>query len=118
MTVKFMERIPTVDYGYVEVESDEFAEFTEASASAHDHMTSVVESSAVKALQNGGLVQPNPGLSGPAPEWKPSNQEQPPSCAHGPQKWVPAGTSKSPPYKPYNGFWACQGPRDQRCQRS
>lgn len=117
MTVKFMERIPTVDYGYVEVEADAFAEFTEASAAAHDHMSSVVESQAVQRLQDGGLTTPNPGLSGPAPEWKPSTSETPPSCAHGPMKWVPPGVSKTSG-KPYSGFWGCQAPQGQRCQRS
>src|SRR4051812_27593339 len=110
MTVKFMERIPTVDYGYVEVESDAFGEFTEASAAAHDHMSSVVESQAVQRLQDQGVARANPGLEGPAQEWQPSTPNQgttPPACAHGPMKWVPSGVSKAT-NKPYSGFWGCQ----------
>lgn len=119
MPVKFLERIPTVDYGYVEIETDDFPAFVEARTATHDELLAT----AVQAVQDAGLTRSNPGLSGPAPDqqqqaWSPANSSTTPTCQHGPQKWVPPGVSKSPPYKPYQGFWACQGPRDQRCQRS
>jgi hypothetical protein len=124
LPVTFKERVPTVDYGYVELEADEFGVFVDASASLHDHVDAVAEERGIKLLQNGGVAASNPGLTGPAPDQQPAQvwqqpaapQGQPPACVHGPMKWVPPGVSKKPPYNAYNGFWGCQG--NPRCPRS
>lgn len=38
----------------------------------------------------------------------------PPTCAHGPMRYVPAGRSKAT-NKPYKAFWSCTGPRESQC---
>lgn len=38
-----------------------------------------------------------------------------PTCAHGPMKYVAGGYSKRT-NKPYDAFYACQGPRDSQCK--
>lgn len=38
-----------------------------------------------------------------------------PTCTHGPMKYVPGGYSKRT-NKPYDAFYACQGPRDSQCK--
>lgn len=46
---------------------------------------------------------------------QPQQQGRPaPSCAHGPMKHVPAGTSKAG--RAYNAFYSCTGPRESQCK--
>lgn len=51
--------------------------------------------------------------SGPAEPRRP--EPEVPTCQHGPMKLVPAGYSKRTG-KPYDAFYACQGPRDAQCK--
>lgn len=39
----------------------------------------------------------------------------PPACRHGEMRWRPPGVSQRTK-KPYKGFWACSGPREEQCQ--
>lgn len=72
MAGKIIGRIPTVDYGYVEIEADNFQEFVELDASVRDHVFGEVAGAtdtAVQNLQNGGVAQT--GLAGAGrPSWQ------------------------------------------------
>lgn len=72
MAGKIIGRIPTVDYGYVEIEADNFQEFVELDASVRDHVFGEVAGAtdtAVQNLQNGGVAQT--GLAGAGrPQWQ------------------------------------------------
>lgn len=72
MATKITARIPSVQYGYIEVETDDTAEFAEAFAFATDFVSEWVGApavdhtpAAVNALQQGGILPP--GLSNTLP---------------------------------------------------
>lgn len=110
MTVKFTARIPTVEYGYIEVESDSFAEFTEALVSAQDTQGNFaaaqpdVMDQAITNLQNAGLVHVNPGLTtaGPRPDFVPQGTPMvpPPAQAQQFQQWAPQAQADGGPTTP------------------
>ena len=56
-----------------------------------------------------------PAYTGPAPVGGGQGQAASPTCAHGAMKYVKAGISKATG-RPYNAFYACQGPREQQCK--
>lgn len=60
------------------------------------------------------FVQGN-GQEGGRTQYSQPDNSQPPTCMHGPKKWVPGGVSKKTG-NPYNGFWACSAPQGQQCK--
>jgi hypothetical protein len=65
--------------------------------------------------------QPAPSYEGqdvPFPDdFPPGDEQGPPTCAHGPMRYVKAGTSNATG-KPYNAFYGCQADRNDpnRCK--
>lgn len=70
------------------------------------------------ALLTGAGVAASAGLTQPSSPVPPSVPAPPadsaPVCRHGQKTWKPAGVSRAG--RAYNGFWACNGPRDDQCK--
>lgn len=80
MAGKITGRFPTVDYGYVEIESDDFTEYVELEAAVVDHLsngagyTPGATEQAQQNLQDAGVTQS--GLQGAGrPSWQQNRQQ-------------------------------------------
>lgn len=116
MTIEYLGRIPTVDYGYVEIKASDWNEFVEGYVNVNDQIVpekADATDQAIKNLQNGGVADNLPGARAESSNRSYGSQNNgAPTCDHGLPRIRKTGTNDKGPY----GGWVCQKPRADACK--